>query len=85
MRLKVNPPPDNFYDWGEVPPRKLCGYYLRDPKNLNLLNQKTSGVNVDFTTADLCIVLGRMRNHVHVLNPRFESGMIHEDKVEVVG
>jgi hypothetical protein len=72
---------DAFYDWRSVPPQKEYGYYLRDPKDLRLLN---GAPHADFNNTDLCLVLGAKRNHLLVLNPRFQTGLIHLEKVEVL-
>jgi len=82
--VQLRSDPNAFYDWGSIPPRKERGFYLRDPNNMNLLNEKVSGRTVDFRNTDLCIVLEVRRNHVVVLNPRFQTGLIHADRIEVI-
>ena len=82
VRLRNNP--DVFYDWGTIPPRRECGFFLRNPENMNLLNEKFSGRTVDFSNLDVCIILEVINNHLLVLNPRYQSGLIHMDKVEVI-
>jgi len=82
--VKLKSGPDVFYDWGEVPPSPVAGYYLRNSE-LTLLNGSLLARHrrVDFKNTDLCLVLGVKRNHLIVLTPRKEMGLIHVDKVEV--
>jgi len=83
--VQLRSEPGTYYDWGTIPPRKEHGFFLRDPDNLNLLNDKFSGRTVDFRNTDLCVVLEvRRNNHLLVLNPRYQTGLIHKEKVEVL-
>jgi hypothetical protein len=80
--IKLKMTTDQFYDWKEFPPGKNYGFFLRDPKNMNLKNERFS--KVKFSNDDICLILGMKNNHFLVLNPRFKKGLIHMDKIEVL-
>ena len=71
-----------YYDWITISPRKEQGVFLRDPDNMNLLNNRFSGRTADFRNTDLCLVLEVRDNHLLVVNPRYQTGLIHKEKVE---
>lgn len=82
VRLKRDP--NQCYDWGFLPPRKDNGYFLREPESLNLFDGNHSSRIVEFSDRDTCIVLEVVRNLVLVVNPRYQTGLIHKHKIEVV-
>ena len=84
--VRLRRDPNQFYDWCRKHPGKGGGFYLRDPETKDLLNARFSNRTARFGDDDLCLVLnseGKFKNLVLVLNPRFQSGLIHRDKIEV--
>lgn len=85
--VRLRRDPNQFYDWGRKYPGKGGGFYLRDPATKDLLNTRFSNRSARFSDDDLCLVLkseGKFTNLILVLNPRYQSGLIHRDKIEVV-
>ena len=82
VKLKLDP--NDYYDWGCIPPRTERGFYLRDPETKNLLNGVDFGKKVEFNNTDVCLVLNVNKNLVMVIAPRREKGLIHVDKIEVL-
>lgn len=76
--VRLRDDPDNYYDWKTLS-TGLSGYYLREPKTMNLLKDRT------FTSKDICLVIRVDRiTMMLVLTPRGQTGLIHVNKLEVV-
>ena len=76
VKLKSNP--GYYYDWKSYD-LKLAGYWLREPKNLDLMKDWA------FTTSDACLVIQIDRTTMAlVLTPRQHMGLIHVNKLEVI-
>ena len=82
--VRLRRDPNQFYDWCRKHPGKGGGFYLRDPETKDLLNTRFSNRTARFSDDDLCLVLNSDKNLILVLNPHFQSGLIHIDKIEVL-
>jgi hypothetical protein len=84
--VRLRRDPNQFYDWCQDFGR-IGGFYLRDPETKDLLNSTFSTRTARFSDDDLCLVLnseGKFKNLILVLNPRYQTGLIHRDKIEVL-
>lgn len=78
VKLKIDH--DTFFDW-KLHISNISGYWLREPKTLNLIKERRGEV----TTQDTCLIVDIDRQTLAlVLTPRQQLGLIHINKLEVI-